>query len=421
MGYDVSDFEAVDPAYGSLADFDSLVARAAERGIRVVMDYVACHTSIEHVWFRERPERYIWSDRDGARNNWIATFGGSAWSADPAGRGWYLHSYYPEQPDLDWRNPDVVRAMRGVMRFWLDRGVAGFRLDAIDRLVKDRDLRDDPPASAPFALPLPEEYAKLEHLYSVNSPDIRAALAELRGEAGDSLLVGEVYLPTAQLAPYLESLDLAFGFELFHSPWEQGSLEAAIAAGVGLERGGRTATAWALSNHDFPRLATRLGSESLRAAAVLLLTLPGAAFVYQGDEIGLADGPGADPPYDRAGRDGARHPMQWDASARGGFTTGEAWLPAVDPAERNVAAQLADPGSLLSLYRRLIAVRRDLSGPFELLDAGEGVLAFRRGRHVVAVNLTAEPRSAPPFGELVLATHDAGTRLAPHAALVALD
>jgi len=421
MGYDVADYTAVDPAYGTLADFDSLVAAAEERGLRVIMDFVGCHTSIEHPWFREHPDRYIWSDRDGPRNNWVATFGGSAWSPDPHGRGWYLHSFYPEQPDLDWRNPDVVRAMREVMRFWLDRGVAGFRLDAIDRLVKDACFRDDPPASAPFALPLPEEYARLEHLYSVNSPDIRAALAELRAEAGDAQLTGEVYLPAAQLAPYLESLDAAFGFELFHSPWERSALAAAVAAGAGLERQGRTATAWALSNHDFPRLATRLGEENVRAAAVLLLTLPGTAFVYQGEEIGMLDGPGAEPPFDRAGRDGARHPMQWDDGPNGGFSAGEPWLPAVDPGARNVAAQRDDPASLVSLYRELIALRRELQGPLELVDADDGVLAYRRGDHLIAINLTAEERSPPPHGEVLCGTDSGGGRLAAHAALVALE
>ncbi|MFL5782418.1 MAG: alpha-amylase family glycosyl hydrolase [Thermoleophilaceae bacterium] len=419
MGYDVADHTAVDPVFGDLGAFDSLVKRAGRLGIRVVMDYVACHTSIEHPWFRERPERYVWSDRDGPRNNWLATFGGPAWSPDPAGRGWYLHSFYPEQPDLDWRNPDVVRAMRGVLRFWLDRGVAGFRLDAIDRLVKDAGFRDDPPASAPFALPLLEEYARLEHLYSVNSPDIRAALAELRAEAGDALLVGEVYLPAAQVTPYLESLDAAFGFELFHARWERASLAAAIAGGAGLQRDGRTATAWALSNHDFPRLVTRFGRENARAAAVLLLTLPGAAFVYQGEEIGLADGPGADPPYDRAGRDGARHPMQWDASRNGGFSDGDPWLPAVDPATTNVAAQRDDPRSLLALYRHLIALRRRLGHGLELLDSGDEVLAYRRGDHVVAINLTAAEQLAPPHGEVLLDTAPGGAAVAPHAARVA--
>jgi alpha-glucosidase len=319
------------------------------------MDLVPCHTSIEHPWFREHPDWYIWSGRDGPANNWRASFGGIAWSPDPyeRGRGWYLHSFYPEQPDLDWRNPEVVAAMQGVIRFWLDRGVDGFRLDALDRLVKDADLRDDPPASAPFALPLDEEYAQLEHLYSTNSPDITAALAAIRDAAGDALLVGEVYLPAADVTPYLDYLDLAFAFELFHSPFERDRLDAAIEAAAALGTG----TAWVLSNHDFPRVATRWGREHVREAAELLLTLPGTAFVYQGDEIGMEDGPGATPPIDRAGRDGARHPMQWDAD--GGFTSGTPWLPMVDPEERNVADQRDDPGSLLNHYRNLIARRLD--------------------------------------------------------------
>jgi alpha-glucosidase len=319
------------------------------------MDLVPCHTSIEHPWFREHPDWYIWSGREGPANNWVASFGGSAWSPDPLnrGRGWYLHSFYPEQPDLDWRNPEVVAAMQGVLRFWLDRGVDGFRLDAIDRLVKDADLRDDPPASAPFALPLDEEYARLEHLYSSNSPDIREALGAIREAAGDALLVGEVYLPAAQVTPYLEHLDLAFAFELFHAPWDRELQQAAIAAA---QKAG--SPAWVLSNHDFPRLATRFGEANARAAAELLLSLPGTAFIYQGEEIGMVDGPGATPPIDRAGRDGARHPMQW--SRDGGFTTGEPWLPMVDPERRNVADQRDDPDSLLAHYRQLIARRRNV-------------------------------------------------------------
>jgi alpha-glucosidase len=355
MGYDVSDYTGVDPVYGSLERFDQLLAAAHERGLKLLMDLVPCHTSIEHPWFREHPEWYIWSGRDAPANNWRASFGGIAWSPDPyeRGRGWYLHSFYPEQPDLDWRNPEVVAAMQGVIRFWLDRGVDGFRLDALDRLVKDADLRDDPPASAPFALPLDEEYARLEHLYSTNSPDITAALAAIRDAAGDALLVGEVYLPAADVTPYLDYLDLAFAFELFHSPFERDRLDAAIEAAAALGTG----TAWVLSNHDFPRVATRWGREHVREAAELLLTLPGTAFVYQGDEIGMEDGPGATPPIDRAGRDGARHPMQWDAD--GGFTSGTPWLPMVDPEERNVADQRDDPGSLLNHYRNLIARRLD--------------------------------------------------------------
>jgi alpha-glucosidase len=353
MGYDVADYTGVDPGYGTLDDFDALLASAHERGLKLLMDLVPCHTSIEHPWFRDHPDWYIWSSKDGPANNWRATFGGSAWSPDPyeRGRGWYLHSFYPEQPDLDWRNPEVVEAMQAVLLFWLDRGVDGFRLDAIDRLVKDRELRDDPPASAPFALPLGEEYGELEHLFSTNSPDIREALQAIRTAAGDAFLVGEVYLPAREVTPYLEYLDAAFAFELFHAPWDEQRLQQAIEAASEVGQ-----AAWVFSNHDFPRAATRFGPENARAAADLLLSLPGTAFIYQGEEIGMVDGPGADPPIDRAGRDGARHPMQWDAS--GGFTTGTPWLPMVDPEKRNVAGQRDDPGSLLNHYRELIARRR---------------------------------------------------------------
>lgn len=358
FGYDIADYMAIDPVYGTLEDFDRLVAAADARGLRVLMDLVPCHTSIEHPWFREHPDWYIWADgRDGGPpSNWRATFGGSAWSRDPAGGPrWYLHSFYPEQPDLDWRNPEVVAAFGDVVRFWLDRGVAGFRVDAIDRLIKDAELRDDPPATTPFALPLPEEYGRLEHLYSRNQPEIRAALASLRAAAGDALLVGEVYLPAAQVTPYLDSLDAAFAFELFHAPWESEALEAAIEAELALPG----THAWALSNHDFPRLPDRYGEDAVRDAAQLVCSLPGIVFIYQGDEIGMRDGPGHDPPFDRAGRDAHRHPMQWDGTPNGGFTTGTPWLRLVDPAERNVADQRADPDALLALYRDLLAWRRE--------------------------------------------------------------
>ena len=420
-GYDVSDFTAVDPVYGSLEDFDALVAAARARGLKVLMDLIPCHTSIEHAWFRRHPDRYVWADGDRPPNNWVATFGGPAWTRDPASGRWYLHSFYPEQPDLDWRNPEVPRAFAEVIRFWLDRGVDGFRLDALDRLVKDRDLRDDPPARAPFALPLPEEYARLEHLHSTNSPDIRHALEALREAAGDALLVGEVYLPTASVAPYLDHLDLAFIFELFHAPWDATSLGAAIQAAVELRRGEHPASAWVMANHDFPRLSTRVGSANERASAMLLLTLPGTAFVYQGDEMGLPDGPGARPPFDRAGRDAHRHPMRWDRSRLGGFTSGRPWLPPLDPVERNVHDQRGDPSSLLSLYRRLIELRPRLGEGFRMLEAAGGVLAYERGDHLVAINTTAEPQRAPASGDMVLATSDEGCSdrtLSPHAGVI---
>jgi alpha-glucosidase len=402
-GYDVADYTAVDPRFGTLADADALIARAHELGIKVLLDVVPCHTSIEHPWFERFPERYIWSPVDGPPNNWRATFGGGAWSPDPKGRGWYLHSFYPEQPDLDWRHPDVAREVGAVLAWWRARGVDGFRLDALQQLVKDRELRDDPPATVPFPFPQDPDYATLEHRHSSNAPDTPAALAALRaGAVKDAFLVGEVFLPTAEVGPYLSALDAAFCFELFFSAWDAEALAAAIghAASAG-------SLAWVLANHDFPRLASRVGAANVRAAALLLLTLPGVAFVYQGDEIGQEDGPppAPGPGHDRAGRDACRRPVQWDATPGGGFTTGAPWLAPLDPAERNVADQRADAGSLLHLYRALIAARRDLDGPVEDLRAQEGVLSFRRGGHVVAVNTTAQERPRPQGGRVVVATH----------------
>jgi len=354
FGYDVSDYTAIDPRFGTMDDFDVLVTEAHDRGLKVLLDLVLCHTSIEHPWFREHPDWYIWSPVDGPPNNWRAAFGGGAWSRDEVSGRWYLHTFYPEQPDLDWRNPALVAAMQDVVRFWLNRGVDGFRLDAVNVIVKDAELRDDPPATGDFPLPLVGESAELDHIYSGNRPEAIDALRAIREAAGDAFLVGEVYLPTSEYPRYLEVLDLVFAFELLFSPWEESRLRAAIEPALELGR-----VAWVLSNHDFPRLASRLGPEHAREAATLVLSLPGTAFVYQGDELGMVNGPGVDPPFDRAGRDAFRHPMQWDASPSGGFTTGTPWLPLVDPEQRSVEAQRGDPDSMLEHYRRLIAERRE--------------------------------------------------------------
>jgi alpha-glucosidase len=212
-------------------------------------------------------------------------------------------------------------------------------------------------------------------------------------------------------------LDLVFAFEFLFSPWKAKRLNAAIGPAARLRR-----VAWVMSNHDFDRLATRVGPENLRTAAMLLLSLPGAAFIYAGDEIGLANGSGAQPPYDRAGRDPMRHPMQWDASPTGGFTDGEAWLPPVDPAGRNVEAQRDDPGSLLQLYRLLIEARRLLGDGFQLLEGFDGILAFERPEHVVAINVTAGRQPAPVTSQPELTTHPdplAEGWLAPHAGVIA--
>ena len=397
FGYDVSDYTGVDPVYGSLDDFHALARDAHDRGLRLLMDLVPCHTSIEHPWFRERPDWYVWADgRDGGPpNNWIGAFGGPAWTFDEDRGRWYLHSFYPEQPDLDWRNPEVVAAMQDVIRFWLDSGADGYRVDAIDRLMKDPELRDDPPAIEPFGLPVPEYHEGIDFRHSRNAPDIGTALAAIRAAAGDALLVGEVYYPTRQVGPYLEHLDRFFVFELLHAPWEAGVLRPIVDAALGAAGRDAAGPGWVMSNHDFGRLATRYGAECQRAVALLLLTLPGTAFVYQGDEIGQGEGPGHDPPYDRAGRDPFRHPMQWDGSPGGGFTDGDPWLPLVDPGERNVEAQSGDPGSLLKYWRELIALRRGLAPDFEWLPSERGVLAYARGDHIIAINTRSEPAAAP--------------------------
>jgi alpha-glucosidase len=416
FGYDVSDHTGIDPAYGSLEDFDRLTRAAHERGLRLLMDVVPCHTSIEHPWFRDHPDWYIWADRP---NNWVAAFGGSAWTA--RGGRYYLHSFYPEQPDLDWRNPSVVGAMQEVLRLWLRRGADGYRVDAIDRLLKDRELRDDPPATRPFGLPVEQGSLGLALTRSRDAPDTPAALRRIREACGDSFLVGEVYLPSASWGPYLEQLDAAFAFELLHAPWSAAELRAAIAGSLAAATRRGRVPGWVMSNHDFGRLPTRFGRANARAAALVLLTLPGVAFLYQGDEIGMGEGPGGDPPLDRAGRDPFRHPMQWEPEPGGGFSAGEPWLPVVDPERRSVAAQRGDPASMLELVKRLVALRRALGGELRMLDAADGVLAYRRGERVVAVNTTAEPRPAPAAGEPQLETEPgalAGGRLAPHAGAI---
>jgi alpha-glucosidase len=402
-GYDITDFTGVDPRLGTLDQLAELIAETHRRGMKLLLDLVPNHTSIEHPWFREHPDWYVWADEPA--NNWKAAFGGSVWTEDGRSGRWYLHSFFPEQPDLDFRNPEVPAAMQDVVRTWLGRGVDGFRLDALDCLGKHPDLLDDPPATGPPPFPEPPEAAELERRHSRNwAPAVRTALAPLREAAGDAFLVGEVYRPTDELGPYLASLSCAFVFELLFAEWR------AEAIGSVLERAARVeGTAWMLSNHDFGRVGTRIGEANLRAAAVLLHTLPGPVFLYQGDEIGLLEGPGGDPPHDRFNRDRARHPMQWDGGPAGGFTTGTPWLPAVDPQERNVHAQRADPESLWSLHHRLIGLRRGLRlrGALEVVAAEpDGLLAYRRGDVLVTLNLGDETLPLPDGEPLLRTRHD---------------
>jgi alpha-glucosidase len=415
FGYDVTDFTAVDPALGTLGDFDALVAAAHGHGLRVVIDLIPAHASIEHPWFREHPDWFVRVESTEPPNNWQTAFATPAWSEDPLRPGWwYLHSFYPEQPNLDWGNPDVVRAMQDIVRFWVARGVDGFRLDSADRLATDPELRDDPPRRSPPVLPDFSPTSTLDPIRSRNGPGVADVLAQLREAAGDRLLVAELYLPTPHIRPYLDHVDLAFCFELLHAPFRAATIRKAVQRALvpGVRADG---LAWLLSSIDFPRLATRLGPEACRVAAMLLLTLPGAAFLYQGDEIGLLDGPGGGPPFDRAARDTHRHPMQWDASPSGGFSEARPWLVPVDPETRNVADQERDHRSLLSLYKALAALRRTLGDGMRMLeDVPEGVLAFLRGSDVVVVlNLTDRPVPCPVAGRVLLDTSVASGHPAP--------
>jgi alpha-glucosidase len=388
-GYDVSDHRAVAPEFGTLDDFDALVAAAHGLGIKVMLDLVVSHTSIEHPWFRERPDFYVWADGPEPPNSWIASFGGPAWSRDERTGRLYLHSFYPEQPDLDWRNPEVREAMGEVIRFWAGRGVDGFRVDAVDRLMKDPGLADDPPGARPFPLLVHPDQQHLDLVNSRDAPDIELALGALREAAGELPMVGEVYLPADRVERYLGYFERTFSFDLLHSRWNAEELAAAIEAG----RSGRPA--WVVSNHDFVRVATRWGEANARAAAVLLLTLDGPAFVYQGEELGLVEGPGGSPPRDRYGRDGCRHPMQWSEEPGGGFSSGEPWLPPVDPELRSVASQDGDPGSMLTLFRQLIELRRTLTGAATVLTAAGGVLVYARGEEAVVVNTSSQTAPLP--------------------------
>ncbi|MEV0829368.1 alpha-amylase family glycosyl hydrolase [Nonomuraea rubra] len=386
FGYDVSDYREIHHEFGTIGDMDELLREAHARNIAVILDMILSHTSIEHPWFRAHPERYLWSEE--RPNNWLSAFGGSAWHFDEKTSRYYYHRYYPEQPHLDWSNPDVRHAMHDVIAFWVERGVDGFRLDSIDGLAVDPQLRDEPRATGTGIAGRENDnwadYWQLEHLHTTNLPQVLDELARLKAAFPATSFLVEADLPRTALKPYLEIADSAFSFEFFRARLD-GAAIAPIIDGAGIH--GRSA--WALSNHDLPRMVSRWGRPRAGIAAMLLLTLPGWAFIYQGDEIGMIDGPGGPVAFDRSGRDAVRHPMQWDAT--GGFSTAEPWLPMIDPADCNVADQLGDPHSMIELYRALISFRRQLSGPVEVIEASEGELIYRRGSETVQLNFGAGP------------------------------
>ncbi|OXM71848.1 MULTISPECIES: alpha-amylase family glycosyl hydrolase [Amycolatopsis] len=421
FGYDISDHTAVDPVFGTGADADALIAAAHAHGLRVILDIVLGHTSDRHPWFTTRPDFYVWRDGSAPPNNWLAGFppGSPAWTWHPGAGRWYLHSHLPQQPDLDWTNPAVRAAQLDVLRFWLDRGVDGVRLDSINRLGKDPALRDNVPGE-------PSRHQ--------DWPTLHDYLREVRAVADaypDVAVIGEVWeFDQRRILPYLApgELHLAHNFVFARVPCDATGIRRTVEEFLDLA-GPDVWPAWFLNNHDEPRIASRWSPGGARLAAMLLLTLRGTPFLYQGEELGLPDT--ALPPgtgTDRNGRDPQRTPMPWappsEAGPGAGFTTGEPWLPVGDTAEHlNVAVERRDPASMLSLYRALLALRRARPslrhGSQVFLDAPPGVLAYLRvagrERTLVALNFGDTPH-APGFGgRPLLATGDV---LAPGAGAV---
>lgn len=393
FGYDVADHCDVDPLFGSLEDFDALVSEARRLGLRVVLDYVPNHTSIEHPWFRDHPEMYVWRDQP---NNWISAFGGSAWTR--RGSRSYYHAYLPEQPDLDWRREDVRRAMLAVLEFWCERGADGFRIDALRQTIKDAAFRDNPVNPDWDG---DNEYDSLLPVFSTDQPEVQELVRLFRETVGDRLLIGELYLPIERLVAYYASgLDMPANFHLLTCEWSAAALAELIERYEAALPGGAWPN-WVLGNHDRPRVASRLGAAQAPAAAMLLTTLRGTPTLYYGDEIGMEDVPVSRPVDPWGRRDPARTPMQWGLSRA--FSEVEPWLPYGDPAV-SVEAQREDPASLLSLYRRLLRVRRSfaLEG-YETL-AADDALVFRRGDYVVAVNVGSEEAAVSLRGSVVVAT-----------------
>ncbi|HRD87982.1 MAG TPA: alpha-amylase family glycosyl hydrolase [Accumulibacter sp.] len=431
FGYDVADYCAIDPLFGSMADFDRLLAEVHRRGMRLLLDLVPNHSSHRHPWFiasrssRDDARRawYIWRDPapgGGPPNNWLSHFGGPAWTFDQGSGQYYMHQFLPQQPELNYRHPEVLPAMLDCMRFWLDKGVDGFRVDVIGMLLKDPLFRDEPANPAWNGV---REYQSLLHVHTANLPEVHGLIRQMRGFLdgwNDRLLIGELYLPNAELVRYYgdeqgAECHLPFNFQLIRAPWDAALIRRLVDDYEALLPQHAWPN-WVLGNHDQKRLATRVGSRQARVATMLLLTLRGTPTCYYGDEIGMLDVPlplalMQDPPALRqpeiahlVGRDPQRTPMQWDASANAGFAAAgvHSWLPlAADWSTRNVASQSADPNSPLGFFRTMSALRRAEpalgSGSYRSLDAGQpDVFAYLRGDPgsalLVLLNFGAECR-----------------------------
>jgi alpha-glucosidase len=454
-GYDVADYTGVDPRFGTLTDLDALVTRANGLGMRVIIDIVPNHSSSEHPWFqqarssRDSPYRdyYIWRDPrldGGLPNNWVSEFGGPAWTLDEGTGQFWLHSFLPEQPDLNWANPAVAEEFDRIIAFWLDRGVDGFRIDVAHGLAKHPDLLDNPSGAPPDCIEAAEAdgRGKLDRRYDRDQPQVLDVYRRWRRIVApyEGLLIGEVYLfEAARVGRYLtgDFLDLAFWFPPLHVPWDAGRLRRVLREGASLAPG---RVAWVTGSHDRSRAVTRFGGGGLGQARALALStlefgLPGVAFLYQGEELGLCDGViSATDVRDMVGRDVVRTPMPWDGGPGLGFTSAQrAWLPfGGRKVTDTVEFQRADERSILHRYRRLIHTRREWfgdPGPVEWLTDDGPVIAYRRGGTVVAANCAGAPASLPLPGRFQVRFSSLGVgegdlitdalALAPHEARIA--
>jgi alpha-glucosidase len=428
FGYDIADYTAIDPLFGSLSDFDALITAAHAQGLKVILDLVPNHTSDRHPWFLEsrasrgsrKRDWYIWRDpaaNGGPPNNWLSVFGGSAWKYDEASGQYYYHAFLAAQPDLNWRNPAVRSAIHEVMRFWFRRGVDGFRVDVLWHLIKDGEFRDNPPNPDYRAGDPPHH--RLVPLYTADRPEVHDVIAEMRrvaDEFSERVLIGEIYLPLERMVAYygrdLTGVHLPFNFSLLSASWHAASIARLISEyEAALPAGGWPN--WVLGNHDRPRVASRVGPGQARVAAMLLLTLRGTPTIYYGDEIAMnqvaiAPDQVRDPlekniPGQGLGRDGCRTPMRWDNTAHAGFSTVDPWLPLGRTFDKDsVTDQRHDQASMYRLYRRLIDLRRNraalLFGSYGSVRADANLLVFTRelGREriLIALNFGEEPIAA---------------------------
>ena len=443
FGYDVSDYTDIHPIFGTMEDFDELITEVHKRGMKLILDLVPNHTSDQHPWFlesrssKDNPKRdwYIWKDPgpEGEEpNNWLAAFGGKAWEWDADTGQYYYHSFLKEQPDLNWRNPQVQEAVYNEMRFWLDKGVDGFRVDVMWHLIKDDQFRDNPPnpdydeSMSPYDAVLP--------VYSTDQAEVQDIVKQMRDvvdEYPERLLIGEIYLPLDKLVKYYgqnnDGAHLPFNFQLIFLPWEARALDQAINEyEASLPEDGWPN--WVLGNHDNSRIATRVGKDQARVAAMLLLTLRGTPTLYYGDEIGMVDV--EIPPHQvqdpqeknipgiGLGRDPERTPMQWDATDGAGFSSTVPWLPIGDHKAINVAEQIKNVDSIYSLYQRLISLRNShpalQTGQYQPVYGSGNVLSYLRKDQnktfFIVLNLGSkeeqlEPKLKDWRGIVVVATH----------------